>query len=197
MKGTGKRSNRARFHFFCCDQIEHALFYFSDQIEYALIRSSNCGFGRRSGGCCDSRERAKPNAKSDEKRRFRRGLDAGPEAVATPESVQNTMQKATKSDDFGAVWTQVRRLLRLPRACKTRSKKTTKATISARSGRRSAGCFASRERAKPDAKSDDFRDFIKFALSPQGCVPRGRVAYPPGQGKALRLIKTVSASALP
>ena len=73
-------------------------------------------------------------------------IRVGPEAVPRGGSVQNPMQKATtsarsgrrsggcyafdnrakpdaKSDDFGAVWTQVRRLLRFLEACKTRCKK--------------------------------------------------------------------------
>merc|ERR1719331_2138054 len=102
--------------------------------------------GRMSGGSCAFEKRAKPDA---------------------------------KSDDFGAVWTHVRRQLRLREACKTRCKKRRfrrgldacpeavapsrsvqnpmqKATISARSGRRSGGCCAFEKRAKPDAESDDF-----------------------------------------
>merc|ERR1712091_616222 len=97
--------------------------------------------GRRSGGCYEVGKRAKTDA---------------------------------KSDHFGAVWTQVRRLLRGGQACKNRCKKRPfrrglgagpeavtrwasvqkpmqKATISARSGRRSGGCYEVGKRAKTDA----------------------------------------------
>ena len=64
-----------------------------------------------------------------------------------------------------------------------------KAAISARSGRRSGGCYASLKRAKADAKSDDqggrgcvaLRVRVAGVASPAGSGWQG-LRRPPGQG---------------
>ena len=101
---------------------------------------------RRSGGCFASWKRTKPNAKSDhfgavwtqvrrvfrfleacktrcQKRPFRRGLDAGPEAVPLPCSVQNPMPKATISARSGRF--RIQSLDLVPKQKRKKQKKTT------------------------------------------------------------------------
>ena len=87
-----------------------------------------------------------------------------------------------KSDDFGAVWTQVRRVLRLLEACKTRCKKRRFRRGLDASGRWSGGCNDTCKRAKPYAKSDDFGAVDRGCVALRVWVAGVAFAHAPGVG---------------